>query len=139
MRILRYLWAGPTTLAGLAAAGWAIVTGGHWQVHTGVLEIWGGAPGRLLRRHHAWAITLGHVVLAADRAILDGSRVHERVHVAQTERWGAFYVPAWFVECWLAQRRGQHPYLGNRFEVPAFRAQQLERVWRCGWDAGRPV
>lgn len=38
MTLLRYLWAGPNTLLGLAAVLLARTTGGGWSVHSGVVE-----------------------------------------------------------------------------------------------------
>jgi hypothetical protein len=43
----------------------------------------------------ALAITFGHVVLARDEAALTLTRMHERVHVRQYERWGPAFIPAY--------------------------------------------
>ena len=65
-------------------------------------------------------MTLGHVVIARTKIDLDLSRRHELVHVAQYERWGPLFVPA-YLACsawmWL---QGYDAYLDNPFEVEAY-------------------
>lgn len=121
-----YLWVGPGSLVGLFAALIAVCRGGHGQVVDGVLEISGGGVTRFLSRFSAVpgaisAITLGHVVLGATQHDLDRTRIHERVHVRQYERWGPLFIPAYLsasVWLWL---RCRDPYLENPFEVEAYR------------------
>lgn len=117
-----YLWAFPVTVVGLSFALVAAATGGAVRVRGGVVEAWGGLPGRLLRggRWHAGgaAITLGHVVLARDAECLARSRPHELAHVRQYERWGPLLLPAyWLIGAWL-WARGYHPYLDHPLEPP---------------------
>lgn len=69
--------------------------------------------------HGADAMTLGHVVIGRDAMALEGTRAHERVHVRQYERWGPFFVPAYFLAGAWALLRGGHPYFDNRFEREA--------------------
>jgi hypothetical protein len=95
------------------------------RTFSGVIEIEGPWLRLLLRRAvllrgGARAITFGHVVLAVDRHALDATRSHERVHVAQYERWGPFFIPAYLVASLVAWLRGGHPYLDNRFEREAY-------------------
>jgi hypothetical protein len=56
---------------------------------------------------------------------LDYSRRHELVHVAQYERWGPLFVPA-YLACsawmWLI---GRDPYLDNPFEEEAYGLEDL--------------
>jgi len=67
----------------------------------------------------ASAMTLGHVVLGRDAAALERTRAHERVHVAQYERWGPLFIPAYLlVSAWLLAR-GRDPYADNPFERAA--------------------
>ncbi|XAL98115.1 hypothetical protein OT109_10955 [Phycisphaeraceae bacterium D3-23] len=125
--LLRYLWASPNTLLGLALALLARTTGGAWQTHTGVVEAHGGAVCWLLQRAPfvrggAAAITFGHVVLAQERCELDRTRVHERVHVAQYGRWGPLFLPAYLAAGAWQRLRGRDPYRDNPFEVPAYAA-----------------
>jgi hypothetical protein len=67
----------------------------------------------------AAAITIGHVVLAQSSAALAQTRRHERVHVAQYERWGGLFLLAYPLASLWAGLRGKHPYLDNVFEVEA--------------------
>jgi hypothetical protein len=125
---LRYSWAAPASLLGLLLAA-PLVLGRHsgrgkarW--HSGVLEVSGGFPGWLLSRRlpfsgPAAAITLGHVVLAQSTAALVQTRRHERVHVAQYERWGGLFLLAYPLASLWAGLRGKNPYLDNVFEVEA--------------------
>ena len=70
-------------------------------------------------------MTLGHCVITRTQADLDYSRQHELVHVAQYERWGPLFVPA-YLACsawmWL---RGRDPYLDNPFEEEAYGPEDL--------------
>lgn len=135
----RYLWAGPNTLAALCAAlTLALVSVAtkpsrdrvRMKIVDGVLEVHGGevtdllhlmpTSGSLRKPAGAAALTLGHVVFAIDRAALDRTRDHERVHVRQCERWGPLFLPAYLLFSGYAKCRGQHAYYGNRFECEAY-------------------
>ncbi len=129
LRLAAYLWASPNTVLGLLAVPPTLLTGGRLQVVRGVVEIHGGfakwilgrgLPGLLRFLGPAAALTLGHVVLGQDRRCLDECRDHEHVHVRQYERWGPFFLPAYFLASYLAWRRGEDAYRGNRFEKEAF-------------------
>jgi hypothetical protein len=66
-------------------------------------------------------MTLGHVVLGLDERCLRRTRGHERVHVRQCERWGPFFLPAYFAaSCWAFVLR-RDPYRANAFELAAYR------------------
>jgi hypothetical protein len=132
LRPLAYLWASPNTLLGLAFVLPAVAGGGRVRVERGAVEIHGGFARWFLARGIRWvapiggpaaALTLGHVILGQDRNCLDVSRDHEHVHVRQYERWGPFFLPAYFAGSFLAWRRGQHPYLDNPFEREAYREE----------------
>jgi hypothetical protein len=127
--IFRLLWAAPWTLLGMLLGTAAVLTGGGMQ-HVGcVLEFHGGLLNHLLRwvpiAGGAAAMTLGHCVIARTQADLDYSRRHELVHVAQYERWGPLFVPA-YLACsawmWLI---GRDPYLDNPFEEEAYGLEDL--------------
>ncbi len=128
LRPLAYLWAAPTTLAGLPFALLAKPTGGGVRRIDGVLEVHGGAAEWFLRRvtplvmggPGASAMTLGHVVIGRDQAALDLSRDHERVHVRQTERWGPLFLPAYAAASLWAKLRGRDAYHDNPFEREAY-------------------
>jgi hypothetical protein len=93
------------------------------RVRAGVVEAEGGFVGWLLRGNRLWqggaAMALGHVILARDRACLERSRPHERVHVRQFERWDVLLPPAYFLIGWWLARRGYDPHLDHPFEREA--------------------
>jgi hypothetical protein len=121
---LRYFWASPNSLLGLALALLGLIGGGRARVRRGVLEAHGPVLRRLFDRLapgglSVQAMTLGHVVLARDARTLESSRRHEEVHVRQYERWGPAFVPAYLVASLVAALRGCDPYRHNRFERAA--------------------
>lgn len=123
-RLLRYLWAAPYTAVGVVLGTLGLLAGGHWRVHHGVLEFFGGRIGRALqgmpRILGFSAMTLGHVILAVDRSALVQLREHEQVHVRQYERWGPLFVPAYLLSSLLQLLRGRNPYRENHFERQAY-------------------
>jgi hypothetical protein len=128
MLMLRLLWALPWSLLGLSFGLAALATGGRSQRVGRVLEFHGGLLERLLRwvpiAGGAAAMTLGHVVIARTAADLDRSRRHELIHVAQYERWGPLFVPAYMAcSAWL-WLRGLDAYLDNPFEEEAYQGEQ---------------
>ena len=128
-RWIRYGWAFPATVVGLMFVLLAWLSGGRARVVDGVIEVQGGLVTLFLRGGFlgfsaASARTLGHVILGLDQANLDSSRLHERTHVRQYERWGVLLLPAYLVSSWLAWLRGLDPYYDNRFEREAFEAER---------------
>src|SRR5213075_3459104 len=124
-KALKYAWAGPTTMVGLAFLYPTLLTGGKAKLVDGVLEIQGGAAGFFLHRctllpGGATVMTLGHVVLGRDELALDLTRDHERVHVKQCERWGPFFLPAYLLASAVVYLRGGQAYRDNPFECEAF-------------------
>ena len=119
--MLRYLWPSPLSLVGMLIA---IACRAPICRRDHTLEACGGLLPRFLPRiglgMRPAAITLGHVILAVDQPTLDQWRDHERVHVAQAERWGPLFPGAYAVASVVAWAQGRDPYLGNRFEVEAF-------------------
>ena len=127
---LRYLWAFPATAVGLVFVVLAWLSGGRARLVDGVIEVEGGLVrrfmlGGMLGFTAASARTLGHVILGMDQANLDSSRIHERTHVRQYERWGMLLLPAYLASSWSAWRRGLDPYHDNRFEREAFDAERI--------------
>src|ERR1051325_2393566 len=119
LRAIIYLWTLPTTALGLMFLLPTWITGGGAQVVDGVLEIHGGAARWFLRycvplRGGASAMTLGHVVIGANRLALDSTRSHERVHVRQAERWGPLFVPAYLIASAIVWMRGGAAYRDNQ-------------------------
>jgi hypothetical protein len=121
------LWALPWTVLGLLLGGLAVLSGGKVQRVGRVIEFHGGWLNRTLRyvpiAGGAAAMTLGHVVIARTQGDLDDSRRHELVHVAQYERWGPFFVPAYFAASTWLWLRGRDAYLDNPFEEEAYRCE----------------
>jgi hypothetical protein len=123
-RLLLYAWASPATLLGLAVAIPALAGRGSARAVAGVLEVSGGAAAILLERlvplpGGASAMTLGHVVLGRDAAALERTRAHERVHVAQYERWGPLFIPLYLLASAVLLLSGGDPYGSNPFEKEA--------------------
>jgi len=125
-KTLRYLWAGPWTLTGLAIALAAVLAGARARRIGGTLEVSGGALVeawcRLPHCGRFGAMTLGHVILAADSEIAAALRAHERVHVRQYETWGPLFVPAYLAASAWQWARGRDPYRDNPFERAAHAA-----------------
>jgi hypothetical protein len=129
IRFLKYTWALPNTMLGLSFIPLTLVSGGRVRVERGAIEVYGGFTRFFLSRClliGAAAMCLGHVILGRDRDCLDRSRNHEHVHVRQYERWGPLMLPVYFLFSFLAWRRGEHFYLGNRFEREAYGLDELE-------------
>jgi len=120
---LRYLWASPVSLIGCALAGAAVLTGGEARAVEGVLEASGGMLTQWLPRVGIGmtpvAMALGHVVVAVDADTLDQTRAHERVHVAQAERWGFLFPAAYLAASAVIAWNGGDPYRDNPFEREA--------------------
>ena len=120
------LWAAPNSLLGLSLGLVWWLAGARANRMDGVLELVlpnAPAPARPGRwRLPFAAITLGHVVLAVDAHEMARCRAHERVHVAQYERWGPLFLPAYLGSSLWQWLRGRDAYWDNRFEVEARRA-----------------
>jgi len=128
VRLWQILWVLPVSLLGLLVAMLARISGGAVQCVDGVLEASGGWPAWLLRRGFPFsgpvaAITLGHVVVGASRDALTATRIHERVHVRQFERWGVLLLVAYPLAGLYAGLRGGNPYRDNVFERQARAAE----------------
>jgi hypothetical protein len=124
--VVRYFWAAPATALGFALVALAAPFGVRCLIVDGVIEAHGPAL-RWALQNLTWvrggvsAITFGHLVLGTDRDALARTRRHERVHVAQYERWGPFFIPAYLLASLWMLLRGRHPYFDNPFEREAFR------------------
>lgn len=120
-RSLRYLWALPTSLIGLAFAFCAWRIGAQVTARAGILEVHGPGVQRIAdalapNGYRIRAFTLGHVVLARDLQVLESTRAHEAAHVRQFERWGPILIPAYIVGGVVAGCRGSDSYRDNIFE-----------------------
>ncbi len=129
---VKYLWAFPVTALGLLVILPTLATGARIRVHKGVIEVYGGCIGFMLRRliplpGGASGLTLGHVVLGRTLETLDRIRGHELVHVRQVEKWGLLFLPAYLLSSVWARLRGRHYYYDNRFEREAFALDEKSR------------
>lgn len=109
-----------------------LASGGRAKLHLGVWEASGGWVGKLLSSGMPFAgpvaaITFGHVVLGACETSLRTTRVHEREHVRQYERWGLLFFPAYLLAGFRAWLKGGDPYRDNVFEVAARNAERTNR------------
>ncbi len=122
-RALGYLGALPVTALASALVPLVLATGGRARWRDGVLEAAGGALRPLLGRavpgFPIAAITFGHVVLATDGRALEECRAHERVHVAQYERFGFLFPLLYLAASLRAMSRGGRAYRDNAFEREA--------------------
>ena len=124
----KYIWASPASAIGICAACMASVVGARVMRVGGVLEV-SLAPhsARLCKAVNCLpftAITFGHIVIACSAQEQAALRAHERVHVAQYELWGAFFLLAYPLESLFQWLRGRRAYLDNRFEIAARAACQ---------------
>lgn len=124
LRLLQYAWVSPITLCCLPLVVLAKVSGGGVALHSGVIEVWGGWVGAWLQcgiplLGAVNAFTCGHLVAGVSLPHLHASRAHERVHVAQFERWGVLFPLVYAFAGWQAYRRGGRFYWDNPYEIAA--------------------
>jgi hypothetical protein len=129
MALGRYLWASPNSVIGLLFVPTVFVGSGGIQIVDGVLELHGSFISWVLRHcvpmpGGAWAITFGHVVLGRDETALTLTRMHERVHVRQYERWGPAFIPAYLLAAVWGLITGTGMYHGNWFEREAMQGER---------------
>lgn len=128
-RLLRTLWAAPCTLVGLLPVALLLAGGGRARWHRGALEAtWRPAPldcGPRARRLPFRGIVFGQVILAVTQDELQRIGAHERVHVAQYERWGPLFFLAYPLASLWQWLRGRSPYWDNPFEREARRLGDL--------------
>jgi len=124
LRILRYVWVSPYSLVGLLISLPALLLGATARVNDGTLEVAGGRFGLWLARFPRVlrfnAITIGHVILSQNHALLASVNAHERVHVRQYERWGILFVPLYCCASLVQLVLGHSPHYANCFEREAY-------------------
>lgn len=124
MSFVRYAWAAPATLLGLALSFPFLCRGARFRAIGGVLEVADPGIDRLVSRLPKFlrfaAITFGHVIIGVNRETLSHWRSHEHVHVRQYERWGALFFPIYLGSSFHQLVRGGDPYRDNCFEREAF-------------------
>ena len=121
----QYLWASPNTALGLLFACIPLALGGRAAWRHGALEVCYRDTladcGDRARNLPFRGIVFGHVILAVSAEELERIGPHERVHVAQYERWGPLFLPAYGLSSLWQVLHGRHPYRDNHFEVQARR------------------
>lgn len=131
MRYFFLLWTFPNTLLGLLIGSVGLLTGGKCQAKKGCLEFHGGFVKKFLQLmptgSGALAMTIGHTILGQTKAALDITRDHEHVHVRQFERWGPFFIPAYFLASGIAWMKGGDSYRDNVFEIEAYDTTDLAK------------
>jgi len=131
---LIYCWVLPYTLLGVTVSIVSRLSGGGGHFHGGVWEAWGGWPGRLMKLGLPFAgpvaaITLGHVVIGANKQAVHDTRTHERAHVKQYEWWGPLFLLAYLLASLWVWIKSRDPYRDNPFEVAA-RSAKAEKLSR---------
>ena len=123
-RLAACAWASPNTLIGLVFGILMVLFGAEFRQQRGVAEFSGGWIGSLIAkptlRIPFRAITLGHVILGTDKAILDAARDHEHIHVRQYEIWGPLFLLAYVASSAWQLICGRRCYRDNWFERQAF-------------------
>ena len=127
---IKLLWVLPVSLCALPLLPLAVWRA-RWHVCDRVLEISSPALAWFLRG--PWframsggegfaAATIGHVIVARDAECLDRCRIHEHVHVRQSERWGVLFPLAYLsagLYAALTAKQWRAYYWNNRFEREA--------------------
>lgn len=119
----RRLWAAPCSFAGALLGLTVLACGGSARRVDGTFEVAlsasrSGVP-RGVARCSFEAVTLGHVIVGQSHESLALLRAHERIHVAQYERWGPLFLLAYPMASLVAWLRGGRPYRDNCFEQQA--------------------
>lgn len=122
LMIAGMIWSLPTTLLGLTVGGLGLLTRGRCRRSGRVLEFHGGFVTWSLSKMpiRPMAMTLGHVIIGVDENALEICRDHEMVHVAQCERWGPFFLPAYLLSSAVIWVRRGDAYRDNPFERQAY-------------------
>ena len=122
-KLARVCWAAPCSAVGLLLACIPLALGGSLKCRSGAIEITYrdriSDCGAGVRAMPFRGIVFGHVILAISAEELALIGPHERVHVAQYERWGILFFVAYALSSLWQLMRGRHPYRDNHFEVEA--------------------
>jgi len=134
LKTICVLWAAPNSIIGLLIGTIGLLTGGRVQWRRGCIEFYGGATTFFLKKTpvRAVAMTLGHTILGQNTTYLESARDHEHVHVKQYERWGPFFLPAYFwFSFWLWLQK-KESYRNNPFEKEAY--EKTDPNHECGHE-----
>lgn len=123
LQLAKWLWAAPCSVIGLVFAAIVMLAGGSAAWVSGALEVTyrscDARCGRLARALPFRGVVFGHVILAVTREELARIGAHERVHVAQYERWGPLFFVAYGASALWQLLHARSPYWHNHFEVQA--------------------
>jgi hypothetical protein len=123
LKLAKVLWASPCSVVGLALAAFPLAAGGKAKWSQGALEVTyresDADCDSLARALPFRGIVFGHVILAVTQEELACIGAHERVHVAQYERWGPLFFLAYGASSLWQLVSGRNPYRHNHFEVEA--------------------
>lgn len=120
---MKYIWAAPCTAVGALIGALLCALGGSPRFVCGVVEVGfrnrSHPCARALLRLPFGGITFGHVVLAPTHECHAVLRPHERIHVAQYEKWGVFFFALYAASSFIQLLSGRRPYMDNCFEKEA--------------------
>jgi hypothetical protein len=120
---MKYIWAAPCTAVGALIGALLCALGGSPRLVGGVVEVGfrnrSHPFARALLRLAFSGITFGHVVLAPTHECHAVLRPHERIHVAQYEKWGIFFFGLYAASSFMQLLSGRRPYMDNCFEREA--------------------
>jgi hypothetical protein len=124
-RVLKTVWALPCSVVGLLLAVVPLALGGESKRVEGAWEVtYRQSRSQCRARANRFpfrGIVFGQVILAITDEELQKIRRHERVHVAQYERWGLLFFLAYPLSSLWQLIRGRRAYWDNHFEVEARR------------------
>jgi hypothetical protein len=123
LELVKFLWAAPCSAVGIVLTAVLLALGGKARWSSGALEVTYrhslASCGTLASKLPFRGIVFGHVILAVTREELKTIGPHERVHVAQYERWGPLFFLAYGASSVWQLVKGRSPYWYNYFEVQA--------------------
>jgi hypothetical protein len=121
--LVKLLWAAPCSAVGIVLTAVLLALGGKAKWSSGALEVTYrhslASCGTLASKLPFRGIVFGHVILAVTREELKTIGPHERVHVAQYERWGPLFFLVYGASSVWQLVKGRSPYWYNYFEVQA--------------------
>ena len=128
IKILGIIWASPNTCLGLTVGLIGLLFRGKIRWRRGCIEFHDGLVKFLLRKTPVGAIamTLGHTILGQTGEDLDAARDHEHIHVQQYERWGPFFLPAYFWFSFILWIQKKESYRANPFEKEAYDKTEID-------------
>ncbi len=132
LKVAKLIWAFPCSAIGLAFAAVLLSAGGKARWSSGALEVTYRPSradcGERARSLPFRGIVFGHVILAVTDEELETIGPHERVHVAQYERWGLLLFLAYGASSLWQLLNARSPYWHNHFEIQARALSEARRT-----------